>query len=392
MDKWTISNVEYESDIINPKLAVSPWCGHRNFIYDFLNYIKPEKIIELGTHYGCSFFAMCQSIKDNRLNCELYAVDTWRGDEQAGFYGNEVWEVVNQTGETYYSTVDAKLLRMTFDEAAKTFADDTFDLIHIDGLHTYDAVSGDYAAWLPKLKKNGVMLFHDVNSELNYGTNQFWREIKNKYKFYFEFEHSWGLGILFPKGNRIYDKMLEQNFCDKILIYNYKALYQYETIKTEDLTQMANERYDAINHQSKMIDERDATIETQTKMIDERDATIKGQNDLIDERDATIRSQTKMIDERDATIKGQNDLIDERDVTIRSQTKMIDERDTTIKNQNQIIENQLNMLSERDSTISNQLENSQKQQMEIQQLREVIDSCWITRKRMKKVEESGSGI
>ena len=347
MEEWKISNPKFQSDELNDKLVVSPWSGHRYFIYDYLKYIKPNTIVELGTHYGCSFFAMCQAIKDNNLNTKIYAVDTWKGDEQAGFYGDEVWNVVHQTKDIFFEKQNAELVRMLFDEAASKFEDGKFDLIHIDGLHTYEAVSHDFETWIPKLKENGVILFHDVHSKLKYGTNKFWKEIKVKYPYYFEFFHSWGLGILFPKGNKIYEKLLKNNFQDKLLIYQYKALYEYECIKTTDLTAMADDRYAAINQQSKMIDERDATIKSQTKLIDDKDNAIKSQTELINERDATIESQTKLINERDATIESQTKLIDDKDDAIRSQTELINERDTTIKNQTQ-------MINERDATIQEQ--------------------------------------
>lgn len=306
MDKWSISTANFESDLLNPGLSVSPWCGHRNFIYDYLNFIKPERVIELGTHYGCSFFAMCQSMKDNKLDIKLYAVDTWKGDEQAGFYGEEVWNIVNKTKQEYYSKQNTEFVRMLFSDAAKKFENESFDLIHIDGLHTYDAVSEDFKTWLPKLKENGVMMFHDIASQLNYGTNTFWKEIKEQYNCYFEFDHSWGLGILFPKGNKIQKIMQNSNFEDKLQIYKYKALYQYETIKTKDLTQMANERYAAIQKQTQMIDERDIVIEAQKELVDEKDEGIKKQTQMIDERDLVIEDQKKLIAERDEIIKQQS--------------------------------------------------------------------------------------
>ena len=344
MKDWMMSDVMFEADILNPGLAVSPWCGHRNFIYDFIRHFEPQSIIELGTHYGCSFFAMAQSIKDNHLQSKLYAVDTWQGDEQAGYYGNEVWDLVNRTKETYYSQVEIHLNKMLFQEAVKWFNDETFDLIHIDGLHTYDAVSRDFSMWLPKLKKNGVMMFHDVNSKLKYGTNSFWKKIKEQYSYYFEFEHSWGLGILFPKGKELYDQMIDINFSDKQKIYMYKALYQYEIMKTKDLTSMANDRYEAIEKQSRMIDERDEVIRSQKKLIDEKDAGICRQIEMINERDAVIQAQKELVDEKDAGIRRQTEMIDERDETIRAQKKLIDEKDVGLQKQSR-------MIDERDETI-----------------------------------------
>jgi len=361
MEKWNISSPKYESDILNDALNVSPWRGHRNFIYDYIKYIKPKTIVELGTHYGCSFFAMCQSVKDNQLNSKIYAIDTWEGDPQAGFYGNEVWDIVNTTKQLYFNKQDTVFMRMLFNDAVQQFGDEAFDLIHIDGLHTYEAVMEDFRNWLPKLRKDGVMLFHDVNSEKKYGTNVFWEEIKQKYQYYFEFTHSWGLGILFPKGDHIYNQLMENNFEDKLIIYQYKALYEYESLKTKDLTQMADERFEAIKKQNKMIEEKDEGMRNQGRMIDERDATIESQRALIEEKDEGIRNQGKMIDERDATIESQRALIEEKDEGIRNQGRMIDERDATIESQRALIEekdeeirNQGKMIDERDATIESQ--------------------------------------
>ncbi|WP_342479224.1 class I SAM-dependent methyltransferase [Paenibacillus sp. FSL H7-0350] len=61
----------------------------------------------------------------------------------------------------------ASLLRMTFDEAVGTFEDNSIDLLHIDGLHTYEAIKHDYECWLPKLADNSVVLFHDITVRMD---------------------------------------------------------------------------------------------------------------------------------------------------------------------------------------------------------------------------------
>lgn len=71
------------------------------------------------------------------------------------------------------------LIRSTFDEALDQFQDETINLLHIDGYHTYEAVSHDYRTWLPKVAKNGIVLFHDIEVKSgDFGVYKFWDEVK----------------------------------------------------------------------------------------------------------------------------------------------------------------------------------------------------------------------
>lgn len=48
---------------------------------------------------------------------------------------------------------------------APTFADDTFDVIFIDGDHAYPAVVDDIRLWTPKLKPGGLLCGHDFTNK-----------------------------------------------------------------------------------------------------------------------------------------------------------------------------------------------------------------------------------
>ena len=89
------------------------------------------------------------------------------------------------------------LIRKTFDEAVLGFKDDSIDILHIDGLHTYEAVKHDFETWLPKVNQNGIVLFHDIKvGEDDFGVYKLWEELKKKYAT-IEFFQSFGLGVLF---------------------------------------------------------------------------------------------------------------------------------------------------------------------------------------------------
>ena len=290
-NKWKISKVtHFESDLINTNLRVSPWSGHRNFAYDLVSYLKPKIIVELGTHYGCSFFAFAQAMKDKNLTTELYGVDSWEGEEHAGKYGSEVYNIVNQSISSYFSKQNIFLHKMYFDKALNEFEDNSIDILHIDGLHTYNATKEDFYNYLPKLSENGIVLFHDTADYTKYGSHIFWEEMKNKYRYHFEFTHSWGLGILFPKGNKIYNSLVASGILEYLDYYKYKSEYELLAIKNQD--------------KSVMIEERDKTIKSQTLLIDERDNYIKELENKLD------KPQTLMIEERDNYIKELENKLD----------------------------------------------------------------------------------
>jgi hypothetical protein len=173
---------------------VSTWSGHAPFAFWLVQALQPRSFVELGTQHGYSFFAICQAVSELGLKTPCTAIDTWKGDEHIGSYGEEVFQQVQRVADQYRSFV--RLQRSTFDEARDQFADGSIDLLHIDGLHLYDAVRHDWTTWEPKMSEHGIVLFHDTRVfDKGFGVHQLWREIRSRSPS-FEFFHSYGLGVL----------------------------------------------------------------------------------------------------------------------------------------------------------------------------------------------------
>jgi len=210
--EWTYHHPSFEYDKYHVTIRdISAWTGHRNFAYDLVRFMKPNRIVELGTHYGTSFFSFCQAVKDEGLSTSCYAVDTWQGDPQSGFYNHQVLDTVKKINSKYYSDITSVLIPSTFDRAAALFKEQSIDLLHIDGYHSFEAVSHDYLTWLPKLSNKGVVLFHDIFvKHPGYGVHILWDHLKKQYPS-LEFTHSFGLGVLFPKGlKEEFNKVLQK--------------------------------------------------------------------------------------------------------------------------------------------------------------------------------------
>ena len=176
--------------------APSSWWEHVPIAHWLVEHLQPKIIIELGTHYGVSFFSFCEAASLLSPESFIYAVDTWEGDKHAGNYDETVYKKVVNHQQAHHKQ-RSRIVRSTFDDAATHFADGTIDLLHIDGLHTYAAVSHDYNTWAPKLKDNGSILFHDWNvRESDFGVWQLWGEVKKDERFQcIEIPNGHGLAI-----------------------------------------------------------------------------------------------------------------------------------------------------------------------------------------------------
>ncbi len=173
----------------------STWVGHIPFAMWLVDLLRPATIVELGSASGESYCAFCQAVRQLELPTRCFSVDTWIGDHQTGFYSQSVYEDLNTHNDTQYKDFST-LLRMRFDEALKQFPDNSIDLLHIDGLHTYEAVKHDFETWQPKLSPSATVLFHDICIRIkDFGVWRFWDEVKSSGP-HFEFGHSCGLGVL----------------------------------------------------------------------------------------------------------------------------------------------------------------------------------------------------
>jgi predicted O-methyltransferase YrrM len=137
-------------------------CGFNRFQYEgLINLIEsiPNNgiMVEIGAFDGdaTEFFAL-------NFN-KVFVVDSWESGRTVPWLTgmatfNAAEAHFDSRMEPYKNITKIKKLST---EAAKMFQDDFFDFIYIDADHEYKSVCDDIAAWLPKLKNDGVIAGHD---------------------------------------------------------------------------------------------------------------------------------------------------------------------------------------------------------------------------------------
>lgn len=331
---WKYNTPVFECDELNYELlAYAPWSGHRNFAYDLICWLEPENIVELGSHYGCSAFAFAQSVKDKAIDTAMYFIDTWQGDDFTQKYDNDVYTIFAETVKKYYSLQDINMLRMTFDQAINEFEDGSIELLHIDGSHHYKDVKHDFETWLPKVKDTGVILLHDVSSDIVLGdimgSYKYWQELKNQFEFTVDFDFSWGLGIIFLDGKMYRDFMSSGAKLEKYQRINNALDVEYK----DRLRRYYFEMKDKQIYLDDLLDQKEI-LGSQIKAYENDTAEIKNsyereianiKNDYEQERAKTVSDYEKSIEEYDLAIKKYNAEAEKYAETIDSYENRIKE-------------------------------------------------------------------
>jgi hypothetical protein len=220
---------------VSPPPTASAWQEHIPFGMLLVELLRPRVFVELGVHTGASYLAFCQAVANLGVSCTCYGVDTFEGDEHAGRYERHIEAQLRERHDPVYGGF-SRLITSTFDEAARYIPDGSVDLLHIDGMHSYEAVAHDFATWSPKLSTRAVVLFHDINvRERGFGVWRFWEEQRARFP-HLAFSHGHGLGVLAvgPEQPPAFEELLRldgeaaERFCALFFLLGHRITLQVE--------------------------------------------------------------------------------------------------------------------------------------------------------------------
>lgn len=178
-----------------------------NLGFGFIHYgliinMKPKRILCVGSRKG-----FIPAI------CALACIENGKGHVDfvdAGYDPNDSnhwsgvgwWKQIDPHKHFSHLDINKRLTIyiMTTEKFAKQYREN-YDYIYIDGDHSYAGATRDWQLFWPRLRRGGLMIYHDVEvrhtKQLGiFGVWKMWRERAQKQGITFSFPTESGLGII----------------------------------------------------------------------------------------------------------------------------------------------------------------------------------------------------
>lgn len=137
---------------------------------------RPKICVEIGVFGGTSLIPIAMTLKFLKSG-RVYAVDSWNNNDSIKYMTdddpNKMWWSTLPLNDTYKNFIRTlktnKLMKYctVYKEdsinAASHFKDNSIDLLHWDGNHTFLGAQKEFRAYLPKVKIGGYILVNDIN-------------------------------------------------------------------------------------------------------------------------------------------------------------------------------------------------------------------------------------
>ena len=328
----------FKSDVVN-------WHRHFNFGFDLIRCLEPKSVVELGVHKGDSYFCFCESIKQLSLDSKCYGIDTWKGDQHSGNYEEEVYQEVERFNKEFYANF-SYLVRDRFESAINQFSSESIDLLHIDGCHTYEAVSNDFNTWIKKVKTNGIILIHDINiRHKDFGAWRLWEELQKDFPN-ITFNYGCGLGVILnnqgAKHFRVGDFLLRD--CAMPFISEAYSIC-YEKISLEE--QLKDQKFKSNEMESKLnfqlensriqlqkLNEENSNLTVKSHFLKEKNDSLKKKCEAKNDEIKKIKRSKKMISKAREILETKFNLLSEQK---RIESEETNREIIAIKNANSLL-------------------------------------------------------
>ncbi len=141
--------------------------GDQRLIYSLCKYLRPRRILEVGTHIGASSIHIALASKMNGDSCELTTVDI----RDVNCSTAMPWKSAGASfgpAEMMKRLECSHLVRFVASDSVDFLTNDTsrYNLIFLDGDHSAASVYRELPLALQRLADGGIILLHDYFPDL----------------------------------------------------------------------------------------------------------------------------------------------------------------------------------------------------------------------------------
>ena len=140
--------------------AVAQTGERYNWRYEWLAELVKTHGWEVGAELGLRKGATYLHLLEHCPGLTLIGVDSWAeglGHQEVDLAERMVRDSAARYGER------ARIIKGWTVPVAEQIPDSSLDFIFVDADHSYESVKADLMAWMPKVKKGGWFIGHDIN-------------------------------------------------------------------------------------------------------------------------------------------------------------------------------------------------------------------------------------
>ncbi len=120
------------------------------------------RFAEVGVYQGRTIGEVVENVGE-WVN-EYWAIDSWEVYDGGLSVSERRWATYHRRVCKLMITVpQLRVLKLPSSVAAKLFPDGYLDMVYVDADHSYNAVVEDINAWMPKIRRGGILGGHDYN-------------------------------------------------------------------------------------------------------------------------------------------------------------------------------------------------------------------------------------
>lgn len=141
------------------------WFDYEQLIIDMVQMAQDgDKFVEIGIWKGGSAAFMGVEIINSGKKINYDAIDCFEITKEFGTKTVDIYEEAKNNLKELIDLKIVNLIKANSLDFCKNYENESIKFCFIDGSHDYKDVKADLIAWLPKVKKGGVLAGHDYTN------------------------------------------------------------------------------------------------------------------------------------------------------------------------------------------------------------------------------------